>query len=195
MAWSSPRTWVNGELVTAALLNSGIRDLLNELWKYTTKGDIAVATSATSISRLGVGTNGQALVADSPQTTGVKWGNGPIVPIGGIILWSGSVASIPAGWALCNGSSGTPDLRNRFVIGAGGSYSPGATGGATTTTVNHTHSISSTTSGAVSGTGGVFYSGGTQGHTHSISGTTDSGSTSVSVLPPYYALAFIMRIS
>ena len=44
-------------------------------------------------------------------------GNGTI-PIGGIIMWSGTIASIPTGWALCNGSSSTPDLRNRFIVGA-----------------------------------------------------------------------------
>jgi hypothetical protein len=54
------------------------------------------------------------------------------MPTGAIILWSGAVASIPTGWALCDGTSGTPDLRNRFVYGAGGSgyLTPGATGGA-----------------------------------------------------------------
>ena len=40
------------------------------------------------------------------------------VPSGGIIMWSGSIASIPTGWFLCNGSNSTPDLRNRFIIGA-----------------------------------------------------------------------------
>jgi hypothetical protein len=58
-------------------------------------------------------------------------GNGTI-PVGGIIMWSGSIASIPAGWALCDGSSGTPDLRDRFVIGAGSTYAVGASGGSTT---------------------------------------------------------------
>ena len=40
------------------------------------------------------------------------------IPVGGIIMWSGTIASIPANWSLCNGSNGTPDLRNTFVIGA-----------------------------------------------------------------------------
>ena len=43
------------------------------------------------------------------------------VPNGAIIMWSGTVATIPDGFSLCDGSNGTPDLRNRFVIGAGGS--------------------------------------------------------------------------
>lgn len=57
-----------------------------------------------------------------------------LLPVGIICRWYGSVASIPSGWSLCNGSGGTPDLRNRFVIGAGGSYAPHATGGAATAT-------------------------------------------------------------
>lgn len=39
-------------------------------------------------------------------------------PAGGIVMWSGSIASIPAGWALCDGTNGTPDLRDRFIVGA-----------------------------------------------------------------------------
>ena len=35
------------------------------------------------------------------------------------MLWSGSTSSVPSGWALCNGSNGTPNLRDRFVVGAG----------------------------------------------------------------------------
>lgn len=56
---------------------------------------------------------------------------GRLFPPGMIILWAGSSGSIPPGWALCNGSNGTPDLRNRFVVGAGQTYSVNATGGAT----------------------------------------------------------------
>ena len=54
---------------------------------------------------------------------------------GMILLWSGSTGSIPSGFVLCNGSNSTPDLRDRFVVGAGNSYSVGATGGATSRTV------------------------------------------------------------
>lgn len=89
------------------------------------------------------------------------------VPAGVILLWSGSIASIPSGWLLCNGSSGTPDLRDRFVVGAGTTYAVGASGGATTVTLattnlpSHTHSLSAT---GTTGTESV-------GHTHS--GTTN----------------------
>ncbi len=76
-----------------------------------------------------------------------------LFPQGGIIMWSGPVASIPSGWLLCNGANGTPDLRNRFILGAGGTaYNPGEVGGATsvTTTLNgaHDHSATIVASGA-----------------------------------------------
>jgi microcystin-dependent protein len=57
-----------------------------------------------------------------------------IFPVGMIVLWSGSIASVPEKWALCNGANGTPDLRNRFVVGAGGDYAVAATGGANSVT-------------------------------------------------------------
>ena len=44
-------------------------------------------------------------------------------------MWSGSIGSIPAGYVLCNGANGTPDLRDRFIVGSGNSYSVGSTGG------------------------------------------------------------------
>ena len=77
------------------------------------------------------------------------------VPTGAILLWSGSIGSIPAGWYLCNGSNGTPDLRDRFVVGAGSTYAVDATGGtADATLVAHTHTFSATTS--TNGNNGTF---------------------------------------
>ncbi len=58
-------------------------------------------------------------------------------PVGGIILWSGAIAAIPAGWALCDGTGGTPDLRDRFVVGAGNTYAPGANAGASAAIAAH----------------------------------------------------------
>lgn len=77
-----------------------------------------------------------------------------LFPVGGIIMWSGSIASIPSGWALCNGTSGTPDLRDRFIIGAGstGYPSPAQTGGSFTSTTSangsHSHSLNIENSGS-----------------------------------------------
>lgn len=66
------------------------------------------------------------------------------VPAGVIVMWSGSASAIPSGYTLCDGSNGTPDLRNRFILGAGSTYSVGATGGSTSATTTdtqgaHTH--------------------------------------------------------
>ena len=75
-------------------------------------------------------------------------GGGGMVPVGGIIVWSGAANLIGSsssggtgsGWALCDGGSGRPDLRNRFVVGAGSTYSVDATGGqAEAVVVTHTH--------------------------------------------------------
>ncbi len=68
-------------------------------------------------------------------TDGIKSTNGAYVtiPPGGIIMWSGPISTIPAGWALCDGSNGTPNLTDRFVIHAdadtGGARNVGETGG------------------------------------------------------------------
>ena len=53
-----------------------------------------------------------------------------VVPNGVIVMWSGAVNNIPTGWRLCNGQNGTPDLRDRFVVGVGNNYSVGENGGA-----------------------------------------------------------------
>ena len=84
------------------------------------------------------------------------------VPTGGIILWSGVVANIPAGWKLCNGAAGTPDLRSRFVVGAGSDYAPAATGGANLVTP-------------------VGSTGAAGGHTHNVSGNTATSLTGASI--------------
>lgn len=62
-------------------------------------------------------------------------------PSGAIAMWSGSEASIPSGWLLCNGLNGTPDLRDRFVVGAGSHYVRNDTGGADTVTTTGTVTI------------------------------------------------------
>ena len=67
-----------------------------------------------------------------------------LFPTGGIILWSGAVGAVPAGWALCDGTNGTPNLLDKFVVGAGGAYAVAAAGGVVENTVSlgaHTHTV------------------------------------------------------
>lgn len=148
------------------------------------------------------------------------------VPSGCILLWSGSIVSIPSGWVLCNGSSGTPDLRNRFVVGAGSTYAVGATGGsADAVVVSHTHGVTDpthahsvydpghshtytynnfdnvragsngpspiypTATATSSSTTGI----GIYGAATGISIQSAGGSATNANLPPYYALAYIMK--
>ena len=90
-------------------------------------------------------------------------------PSGGIIIWSGSAASIPSGWFLCDGANGTPNLRDRFVVGAGSTYAVGDTGGAATITLStsdipsHTHTFSATTSTDGSHDHDMSFTGATEG--------------------------------
>jgi len=74
-----------------------------------------------------------------------SWQTQTGVPPGAIVMWSGLLANIPSGWALCDGSNGTPDLRDRFILGAAVGENPGATGGSNSITLTtdqlpaHTH--------------------------------------------------------
>ncbi len=110
-------------------------------------------------------------------------------PPGIILLWRGSLGSIPDGWALCDGTFGTPDLRNRFVVGAGDTYNPDDTGGAS----NHDHDFTSDSHMHDFPPGVPIAAG--AGLSDTTSNETDSGTTDPkNHLPPYYALAYIMLL-
>lgn len=154
------------------------------------------------------------------------------IPSGLISMWSGTIASIPSGWVLCNGSNSTPDLRNKFIIGAhsddvgvakttitGSSTQSG--GSKDAVNISHTHTATSTvTDPGHSHTVNLYYSGtggnypdiagftgssevsnegtndinsNTTGITVATSLTTEGSSGTNANLPPYYALAFIMK--
>ena len=93
---------------------------------------------------LAAGTSGQLLQSNGTSSA-PSWADvGGTVPVGGIIIWSGAQGAIPSGWALCNGSNSTPDLRNRFVVGAGSTYSVNSTGGSKdAVNISHTHTTAS----------------------------------------------------
>jgi hypothetical protein len=142
------------------------------------------------------------------------------MPAGVIVMWSGSIATIPGGFFLCDGTNGTPDLRNKFIIGAqndttlpasttienGTNTKTGGTKNAvvvshthTATQVAHSHTISPTA-------GDLFNSGSAFARVSSGSGVGNTGTAQPPItvdatgvsgdnanLPPYYALAFIMK--
>jgi hypothetical protein len=111
------------------------------------------------------------------------------LPTGSILIWSGAVVDIPAGYALCDGNNGTPDLRDRFVIGAGLTYNPGDIGGSAT----HTHTF--TTNGHTHEPAGEPEMQAGSAFSDNINPSTDSGTTDPgSSLPPYYALCFVMKV-
>lgn len=139
---------------------------------------------------------------------------------GMIIMWSGSTSAVPDGWQLCDGTNNMPNLVDRFVVGAGSAYQPGATGGTNevTLTVNqmpsHTHSGTTSTNGAHkhdarrggSGESGRYLDTSTGSYTwdgemlrttgeHSHTFTTEPRGDGLphENRPPYYALAFICK--
>lgn len=202
--------------------------------------DVAGTIRATSVQADSIAASG-SIQAANLQLSGNAAVNGTVtaaqfnghgtIPVGGIIMWSGS--SVPAGWALCNGSQGTPDLRGRFVLGSGqaGGLSNrriGDRGGTETETLTvsqipaHSHGASTSIgsggahshgyqSGAGSRQGLKFagWNGGEIGghiqnnrtsnegsHSHSASTTISNtgGGQPHNNMPPFYVLAFIMRI-
>ena len=138
-------------------------------------------------------------------TTAYVAANG--IPSGVIVIWSGSSASIPSGWYLCNGSNSTPDLRDRFVVGATSTYAVGATGGSKDAiVVSHTHSVTdpghSHTIGFQNHT--IDQNAGSAGLVKQGTSNTSTQTTGISIdsagasgtnanLPPYYALCYIMK--
>jgi microcystin-dependent protein len=148
-----------------------------------------------------------------------------VVPIGGIIMFKGNIASLPSGWSFCNGSNGTPDLRDKFIIGAaadsGGQANTTVTGSTTknggskdAVLVSHSHTATVTDPGHFHrwGGGGNMQAGNDNGGQSVNGGSTNIATSTIATgitvandtqgvsgtdqnLPPYYALAFIMRIS
>lgn len=128
-----------------------------------------------------------------------------VVPSGVIVMWSGLLANIPAGWALCDGANGTPDLRDRFVKGAAAGQDPGATGGALTHThADHNYTPTGTVAGiAGTATGAVKVgtsasNAAAQTHTHPAPAFTGTPAPlahdAPNHEPPYFKLAFLMKL-
>ena len=249
--------YLDGSLGTNGQVLTSVGSTATPVW--STLGTMSLQNRSTvNITGGSVQTTGALNVTGSLTMDGATGSNGQVITSGGssatptwtsivsfttgmIILWSGSVGSIPSGWALCNGGSGTPNLMNRFIVGAGSTYSPNNTGGSANATLPaHTHTASTSTTGAHthSGTtntvgnhvhpmdmygsatfgtvggarGGIGDSGinkdtnGAGSHAHTVSiGSSGTHNHTVSVnssgtsatnanLPPYYALAYIMKL-
>ena len=142
---------------------------------------------------------------------------------GMIILWYGNTGNVPNGFALCDGNNGTPDLRNRFVVGAGDTYNPDSTGGSSSITLSesqlpshthtasvtdpgHQHNTSVTNSALFPATGQITIGYGGPGGYPATVFTMSDATTGISVSnssvgsggsienrPPYYALCYIMK--
>jgi hypothetical protein len=187
----------NATTATTATALTTARDI-------TLSGVVTGTTSFNGSANVSIVTTAQAAITDH------------LIPAGAIIMWSGSVANIPAGWHICDGENGTPNLQDRMVIGAGSTYSVDATGGSKDAiAVSHTHTGNTGTNGSHTHTANGGYSGGASAaggdivsnrwtnttqttsssgsHSHSFT-TNTSGASGVNAnLPPYYALAYIMK--
>lgn len=199
---------------TMWLYNDGtdVTDVTTHLSSLTLGSALPAGSGGTGITA--TGTNGNVLTSN-----GTAWVSQAIpAPVtftaGMILMWSGSIVSIPSGWALCDGTSGTPNLVDRFIVCAGSTYAVGATGGsANAIVVSHTHTATSTVTdpghnhtliasqeavGAGGDTGYRNGSGTTGTNTTGITVATtiaSSGSSGTNAnLPPYYALAYIMKL-
>jgi len=182
----------------------------NEIWMLTGYSYKFIIQSSTGASLISLD-NLYPILQNAPAASGT-------IPSGLIAIWSGSTGSIPSGWLLCNGSNGTPDLRNSFVLGAGNSYAVGATGGSTDSiVVSHTHAATVTDPGhkhttsvdnsdlfPATGQTTINYGGpGTYPATIFSMNTATTGITVANAtagvsgsganMPPYYALAYIMK--
>ncbi len=131
-----------------------VNPLVGQLWFNTINSQLHVKTSSGFVS-LGpfpnVSTPDINDIGDNIATTEYVHS---VLPKGSIIMWSGAIATVPSGWALCNGNNGNaingvtiPDLRDRFVMGAGNIYAVGITGGATSLNKipAHSHTVSGST--------------------------------------------------
>ncbi|HET6402712.1 MAG TPA: hypothetical protein VFH95_15110 [Candidatus Kapabacteria bacterium] len=213
----------------------------NGIATETTRAEAAESTKlplagGTMTGAINMGTSGITNMAnptnaqDAATKSYVDSRAAGVIPIGGIIMWSGTVSNIPAGWALCDGNTynghATPNLKDRFIVGAGGTYAVGSTGGSTQAPYTASGILTTSASGTgislgASGpfafvlsdghfsTTGSLCTCGLQwdyesnvytnqyindpGHSHTVNASGITLSTTSS-LPPYYAMAYIMRV-
>jgi hypothetical protein len=226
-ATASNNTDIGGINISEGCAPSGINNAIRELMAQLkdqqtgTDADSFVVGGAFTCTGAAVFSSTVALGASATATTQSANDNSTkvattayvaaVIPSGVIVIWSGSAGAIPSGWNLCNGSNGTPDLRDRFVVGAGSTYAVGNTGGTKDAiVVSHSHSITDSghahdvriPSRTVGNNATALYST-SDGSTKSTV-TSESANTGISInstgdsgtnanLPPYYALCYIQK--
>lgn len=164
-----------------------------------TRDGVVVDTSGTpdiELALADVTTDGSGVTGTTDRRV-----EGPVeaAPSGLISMWSGAINDIPAGWTLCDGTDGTPDLTDRFVIGAGGSYTPDDTGGSESVQLteselpSHSHNTGLRSEGAGVNDQSIASPRFLEGSGDFSTETTgDDGAHENR--PPYCALAYIMKI-
>ncbi|MGI6099708.1 MAG: hypothetical protein GX174_09220 [Lentisphaerae bacterium] len=191
---------VEGTATLKTLTVSGTSDLTGKL---TARGGIELTGGEATIAG-NLTVSGQ-VVGNLNVSGKVKERGNDLLPAGVIVMWSGAVNNIPAGWALCDGGSGRPDLRDRFIVGAGRNYSVGATGGEEKHALtvaempSHSHSTTFATVGYTSGWNGSMEAmsgeGKDKNNGNRTKTTTATGSGAAHEnRPPYYALCYIIKL-
>lgn len=186
-SWSANNPWQNAYTISSNNSAFTVSTTVPQDWTNLVARDLPTSSVSGTIVGSSVPAPGSA--------------QNESLPAGSIVIWSGTVVSIPAGWQLCDGTNGTPDLRDRFVAGArqdvSGTAMTSITGLLTKAggSVSHVHSFSATAQANPSAHLAVRndyqnVAVSDSSHTHQVSGITDSANN----LPPYYALAFIMKI-
>jgi len=159
--------------------------------------------------------DGAVTVTDTELNTLTGTSLGSYVPVGGIIMFNGTITGLPANWKVCDGNNGTPDLAGSFILGTATQGEITDTGGSADAIVvahthtgttddpgTHTHTLQLQFAGPsdiTTGTGGPVNGSANTGadgdHTHDFTTASTGVSGTGANLPPYYKLAYIMRIS
>ena len=172
----------------------------------TVAGNITVASNIVSttgnLSAKNITASGPISTTGNISTSAGTFSGYGTIPTNGIIMWYGTCDNVPVGWALCDGTQGTPNLSDKFIIAASRTKTPvnvpggNANGMVTLSVANlppHTHGMTGQWQDYTSGAWGLD-----AGHLLVGNGTVQTQSTgsgtAFNIMPPYYALAYIMRI-
>lgn len=209
-------TNLNAHVDNAKLLGGAIDEQVSnsvstdqDLLLVNKGGDLFKQTKAQFTNNI----NSNAINATSANITNLTAQNcAGFVPVGSIIMWSGDESNlnlIPNNWRLCDGTNGTPDLRDRFIVGAGNNYDIGESGGSDSVTLTqdnipeHSHEFRVNYVNQIE----VFGSSVTDFYVVTVNWpdtafpkriTSPFGKTTpdpISITPRYYAVAYIMRMS